>query len=139
MQKDNLVGTDDFRLDLTRQKFEELIQPVVDKCLAEVEKVLQDARVDKTQVSQIIMVGGSSRIPAIQQQLTNYFDGRVVLNTEVNPDEVVAIGACLMAAKLKSVPGIDIPTTQDVAPLSVGYAAKHEIDLPWYKRLFCSR
>ena len=67
MQKDNLVGTYDFRLDLTRQKFEELIQPVVDKCLAEVEKVLQDARVDKTQVSQIIMVGGSSRIPAIQQ------------------------------------------------------------------------
>ena len=106
--------------------------------MAEVEKVLQDAKVDKSQVSQIIMVGGSSRIPAIQKRLTNYFEGRVKLNTQVKEDEVVAIGACLMAAKLKGVPNIDIPTTQDVAPLSVGYAAKNQIDLPWYKRLFCS-
>ena len=85
--------------------------------------MLQDGRLDKSQVFQIIMVGGSSRFRAIQQHLTHFFEGRVPLNTEVDPHEVVALGACLMAAKLKGTCGNIIPMIQDVAPLSVVYKA----------------
>ena len=57
----------------------------------------------------------------------------------MDPDEVVARGACYMAANLCGFPNISVPLTQDVTPLSVGYAAKHVMDVPWYKKLFARR
>jgi L1 cell adhesion molecule like protein len=87
-----------------------------------VEKVLSDAKIDKSQVHEIVLVGGSSRIPKIQQLLSDYFHGKA-LNKSVNPDEVVAAGASIQAAILSG----DTSSTKtqdvlllDVCPLSLG-------------------
>jgi len=118
---DSLFDGIDFVSALTRAKFEELNQDLFAKCMEPVEKVLKDAQVSKGDVNQIVLVGGSSRIPKIQEMLSERFNGKE-LNRSINPDEAVAYGAAVQAALLTGGKGktLDSLLLIDVAPLSLG-------------------
>ena len=111
----------DFSLPISRAKFEELNSDLFKKTLDPVRQVLKDANMDKATVNQLVLVGGSTRIPKIQEMLSEFFEGKV-LNKEINPDEAVAYGAAVQGAILS---GVTDKKTQDlllldVAPLSLG-------------------
>jgi L1 cell adhesion molecule like protein len=119
---DSLHDGIDFNSTLSRARFDELCHDIFARTMDPVEKVLSDAKIDKSQVHEIVLVGGSSRIPKIQQLLSDYFHGKA-LNKSVNPDEVVAAGASIQAAILSG----DTSSTKtqdvlllDVCPLSLG-------------------
>ena len=118
---DSLFDGIDFVSSITRAKFEELNQDLFLKCMEPVDKVLKDAHVSKGQVNQIVLVGGSSRIPKIQEMLSERFNGKE-LNRSINPDEAVAYGAAVQAALLSGCKGktLDSLLLIDVAPLSLG-------------------
>lgn len=111
----------DFYTKLSRARFEELCSDLFRSTLQPVEKALQDAKMDKAAIHDIVLVGGSTRIPKIQNMLQNFFNGKS-LNLSINPDEAVAYGAAVQAAILS---GDQSSTIQDVllvdvAPLSLG-------------------
>lgn len=111
----------DFAMTITRAKFEELNNDLFQRTLVPVQRVLQDAGVSKTQVDQIVLVGGSTRIPKVQKLLRDFFAGKE-LNLRINPDEAVAYGAAVQAGILS---GAAADATKDVllldvAPLSLG-------------------
>ena len=118
---DSILDGIDFTSTITRAKFEELNQDLFSKCMEPVEKVLKDSKISKGQVNQIVLVGGSSRIPKIQELLSQYFNGKE-LNKSVNPDECVAYGAAVQAALLSGEKGktLDSLLLIDVTPLSLG-------------------
>jgi heat shock protein 1/8 len=113
----------DFFTSITRAKFEMLCMSLFQKCIEPVSKVLRDSGVSKNQVDDIVLVGGSTRIPKIQELLSSFFNGKE-LSKNINPDEAVAYGASVQAAILsKSTSGeerIDEILLLDVAPLSLG-------------------
>lgn len=113
----------DFFTNITRARFESLCDSLFRECLTPVTKVLQDAGVSKSQVDEIVLVGGSTRIPKVQELLTNFFGGKE-LSKGINPDEAVAYGASVQAAILSgSTSGsekADEILLLDVAPLSLG-------------------
>ena len=113
----------DFFSSITRARFESLCMNLFQKCMEPVTKVLQDAGVSKSQVNDIVLVGGSTRIPKVQELLSSYFNGKE-LNKGINPDEAVAYGAAVQAAILSgSTSGkekADEILLLDVAPLSLG-------------------
>jgi heat shock 70kDa protein 1/2/6/8 len=111
----------DFYTTITRAKFEELCSDLFRACIEPVGQVLKDAKIDKGNVNEIVLVGGSTRIPKIQQLLQDYFNGKE-LNKTINPDEAVAYGATVQAAILTGVGGntVDGVVLLDVAPLSLG-------------------
>lgn len=118
---DSLFEGIDFFTTITRARFEELNGDLFRKCMEPVEQVLRDSKMDKMKVDEIVMVGGSTRIPKIQQLLSNFFNGKE-LNKSINPDEAVAYGAAVQAAILS---GVDNTNVQDillldVAPVSLG-------------------
>ena len=118
---DSLFEGIDFFTTITRARFEELNGDLFRKCMEPVEQVLRDSKMDKMKVDEIVMVGGSTRIPKIQQMLSNFFNGKE-LNKTINPDEAVAYGAAVQAAILS---GVDNHNVQDillldVAPVSLG-------------------
>eukprot|EP00984_Skeletonema_dohrnii_P035332 scaffold34986_cov2104-Skeletonema_dohrnii-CCMP3373.AAC.3 len=88
-------GPKHIQQDLTREKFETLCKDLIDRCRIPVEKALKDAKVDKSGINEVVLVGGSTRIPAIQE-LVQSLTGKKP-NKSVNPDEVVAIGAAIQA------------------------------------------
>ena len=96
---DSLYDGVDFNTTLTRARFDELCGEVFSKTMAPVEKVLTDAKMDKKDIDEIVLVGGSTRIPKIQKLLSDFFNGKQ-LNKSVNPDEVVAAGAAIQASIL---------------------------------------
>ena len=111
----------DFEETITRAKFEELCADLFRGTLEPVEKVLRDAKMDKNQVNEIVLVGGSTRIPKVQKLLSDFFNGKEP-NKSINPDEAVAYGAAVQAAILT---GDTSEKTGDlllldVAPLSLG-------------------
>jgi len=106
---------------MSRAKFEELNLAYFRKCLEPVAQVLKDAKLDKNQVQDIVLVGGSTRIPKVQSLLSQFFNGRT-LNKGINPDEAVAYGAAIQAAVLNkdSDEKLDKLLLLDVTPLSLG-------------------
>ena len=119
---DSLVDGVDFNLTITRSKFESLCDAAFKRCIAPMEQVLRDAKVGKDSVNEIVMVGGSSRIPRVRQLVTDFFNGKK-LNDSVHPDEAVAYGAAIQAANLTGADKsgkLDSLVLLDVAPLSLG-------------------
>jgi len=119
---DSLFEGIDFYTSITRARFEELCQDLFRSTLQPVDRVLTDAKVDKSQVHEIVLVGGSTRIPRIQKLITDYFNGKEP-NKSINPDEAVAYGAAVQAAILSgdtSNKSTNEILLLDVAPLSLG-------------------
>ena len=118
---ETLAEGEDYNTNISRAKFEELCMDLFRKCMPPVENVLKDASIGKGQIHEIVLVGGSTRIPKIQSMLSDFFNGKT-LNKSINPDEAVAYGAAVQAAILT---GQGNEKTQellllDVAPLSMG-------------------
>ncbi|KAK9491174.1 heat shock protein 70 family [Lipomyces doorenjongii] len=118
---DSLYEGIDFYTSITRARFEELCQDLFRSTVEPVEKVLRDSKIDKSSVNEIVLVGGSTRIPKIQKLVSDFFNGKEP-NKSINPDEAVAYGAAVQAAILS---GDTSSKTQDlllldVAPLSLG-------------------
>ena len=113
----------DFFTSITRARFESLCMNLFQKCITPVTKVLQDAGVSKSSVHEIVLVGGSTRIPKVQELLSSFFNGKE-LNKGINPDEAVAYGAAVQAAILSGNTADGDKADQilllDVAPLSLG-------------------
>nr|AKC91104.1 heat shock protein 70 [Stylophora pistillata] len=118
---DSLFEGIDFYSRITRAKFEELCMDLFRSCLGPVETALDDAKLDKRKIHDVVLVGGSTRIPKVQSLLEEFFEGKQ-LNKSINPDEAVAYGAAIQAAVLSG----DRPSELrdilllDVAPLSLG-------------------
>jgi len=110
------TGPKHIQQDLTREKFESLCKGLIDRCRIPVEKALKDAKLDKSGINEVVLVGGSTRIPAIQE-LVRSLTGKKP-NRSVNPDEVVAIGAAIQAGILAG--EITDILLLDVTPLSLG-------------------
>ncbi len=111
----------DYYSKITRARFEELCIDLFRSCLEPVEKALRDAKMDKSKIQDVVLVGGSTRIPCIQKLLQDFFNGKE-LNKSINPDEAVAYGAAVQAAILsgdKSEAVQDVLLI-DVTPLSLG-------------------
>ena len=116
---ETLAEGEDFNQTISRAKFEELCMPNFRKCMPPVEQVLQDADISKGQIHEVVLVGGSTRIPKVQQMLSDFFNGKQ-LNRSINPDEAVAYGATVQAAILSGEGSEQIKDLLllDVAPLS---------------------
>lgn len=118
---DSLYEGIDFHSTITRARFEELCSDLFRSTLEPVEKAMRDAKLDKTNIDEIVLVGGSTRIPKIQKLLSDYFNGKE-LNKSINPDEAVAYGAAVQAAILTGDTSQNVKDLLllDVAPLSLG-------------------
>ena len=119
---DALYDGVDFNSIITRAKFEDMCMDYFRKCMEPVEKVLRDSKLSKSEVHEVVLVGGSTRIPKVQEMLSEFFGGKE-LNKSINPDEAVAYGATVQAAILsgqdKSEKLSDL-LLLDVTPLSLG-------------------
>ncbi|XP_059933319.1 heat shock 70 kDa protein 1 [Gadus macrocephalus] len=132
---DSLHEGTDFYTSVTRARFEELCSDLFRGTLEPVEKALRDAKMDKGQVHDIVLVGGSTRIPKIQKLLQDLFNGRE-LNKSINPDEAVAYGAAVQAAILSGDTSANVQDLLllDVAPLSLGIETAGGVMTPLIKR-----
>lgn len=118
---DSLHEGVDFYTSITRARFEELNQDLFRQCIGPVERVLKDSKLDKKAIHEVVLVGGSTRIPKVQSMLQEFFNGKE-LNKSINPDEAVAYGAAVQAAILKGEGGkkTEDILLLDVTPLSLG-------------------
>ncbi|XP_058726613.1 heat shock cognate 70 kDa protein-like [Vicia villosa] len=127
IEVDSLFQGIDFCSSINRAKFEEMNMDLFNECIKTVESCLTDAKMDKGSVDDVVLVGGSSRIPKVQQLLQDFFNGKE-LCMSINPDEAVAYGAAVQAALLsedvKNVPKLVL---QDVTPLSLGRSTYGDI------------
>uniref|UniRef100_A0A8D1K2N6 Uncharacterized protein n=1 Tax=Sus scrofa TaxID=9823 RepID=A0A8D1K2N6_PIG len=121
LEIDSLFEGIDFYTSITRARFEELCSDLFRSTLEPVEKALRDAKLDKAQIHDLVLVGGSTRIPKVQKLLQDFFNGRD-LNKSINPDEAVAYGAAVQAAILMGDKSENVQDLLllDVAPLSLG-------------------
>ena len=103
---------------LTRAKFEQLAHDLIQACLAPCQKAMADAKLNTSDIDEVILVGGSSRIPAVQTLVKNYFGKEP--SKGVNPDEVVAVGASIQGAILNKEGGVGDIVLLDVTPLTLG-------------------
>ncbi|XP_056268244.1 heat shock 70 kDa protein 1 [Pseudoliparis swirei] len=132
---DSLFEGVDFYTSITRARFEELCSDLFRGTLEPVEKALRDAKMDKAQIHEVVLVGGSTRIPKIQKLLQDFFNGKE-LNKSINPDEAVAYGAAVQAAILMGDTSANVQDLLllDVAPLSLGIETAGGVMAPLIKR-----
>ena len=120
---DSLFDGVDFNSTMTSARFEDLNMDYFKKCMEPIEKVLKDAKLSKNQVDEIVLVGGSTRIPKIQSMISDYFNGKEPCKS-INPDEAVAYGATVQAAILGGAADNSEKLSEllllDVTPLSLG-------------------
>eukprot|EP00029_Vermamoeba_vermiformis_P014069 TRINITY_DN90_c0_g1_i1.p1 TRINITY_DN90_c0_g1~~TRINITY_DN90_c0_g1_i1.p1 ORF type:complete len:652 (-),score=270.03 TRINITY_DN90_c0_g1_i1:119-2074(-) len=118
---DSLFEGEDLFAPLTRARFEELTADLMRSCLEPVERVLRDAKMNKTQIDDVVLVGGATRMLKLQELLQEYFSGKE-LNKSINPDEAVAYGAAIQAAVISGQrhEQLDDLLLLDVTPLSLG-------------------
>ena len=118
---DSLYDGIDFNSSLTRAKFDDLNMDLFKQTLECIDKVLRDSKLSKNKIDDIVLIGGSTRIPKIQQLLSEYFNGKTLCK-DVNPDEAVAYGAAVQAAVLQGVKDekFDKIILVDINPLSLG-------------------
>jgi heat shock protein 1/8 len=118
---DSLYEGIDFYSTITRARFEELNMDMFRKCMEPVEKCLRDAKMDKSSIHDVVLVGGSTRIPKVQQLLQDFFNGKELCKS-INPDEAVAYGAAVQAAILSGEGNEKVQDLLllDVTPLSLG-------------------
>ncbi|KAI4352385.1 hypothetical protein L6164_006643 [Bauhinia variegata] len=118
----------DFYSSITHAKFEELNKDLFVKCITIVESCLKDAKLDKNDINDVVLVGGSTRIPKVQQLLRNFFNGKNLFKN-INPDEAVAYGAAVHAAKLSGQGNEKVNSLilLDVTPLSLGVSVRGDL------------
>ncbi len=121
IELESLFEGRDMSFSISRARFESLCEDLFRKCMEPVEQVLRDAGVSKSEVDDVVLVGGSTRIPRVQELLSSYFNGKDLCKS-VNPDEAVAYGAAVQAAILSGNTDekLDSVVLLDVAPLSLG-------------------
>ena len=137
IEVDGFVNGLDLNMTLTRAKFESLCDPIFKRSIAPLEQVLSDAKMAKTDVHEVVMVGGSTRIPKIRELVSSFFNGKK-LNDSVHPDEAVAYGAAVQAHILTAGADSKDRTSDlillDVAPLSLGLETAGGVMTPLIKR-----
>jgi len=119
---DSLFDGIDFNATITRARFEDLCMDYFKKCMDPVEKVLRDSKIAKSEVDEVVLVGGSTRIPKVQNMLSDFFNGKEACKS-INPDEAVAFGATVQAAILSGADKSEKLSELlllDVTPLSLG-------------------
>ena len=118
---DEFLDGKDLDVKISRARFEELCKDLFDKLLYHVEKVLNDAKINKADIKEVVLIGGSTKIPKVKEIISNYFMNTKI-NCEINPDEAVAYGAGIYAAKLMHQGGdtINDLILMDITPLSLG-------------------
>lgn len=104
---------------LTRSQFEQLAHELIQNCLVPCQNAIRDAKLSTSDIDEVILVGGSSRIPAVQTLVKNYFGKEP--SKGVNPDEVVAVGAAIQGAILNKESGVGDIVLLDVTPLTLGH------------------
>lgn len=121
IELDSIYDGIDLNISLSRAKLESLCSDIFNRILNPIDLVIKDADINKSDIEEIILVGGTTRIPKIQELLSNYFNGKE-LNKSINPDEAVAYGASIQAAILSGVKDdkLDNLILLDVCPLSLG-------------------
>lgn len=132
---ESLFDGQDFSVILTQARFEELCAPLFRKCIPLVDKVLKDANKSKDSIHEVVLVGGSSRIPKVQQMLSEFFNGKELCKS-INPDEAVAYGAAVQGAILGGVRSAktDNMILLDVCSLSLGLETAGGVMTPIIKR-----
>jgi heat shock 70kDa protein 1/2/6/8 len=121
IELDSLFDGVDFFTSISRARFEELCMDQFRRCMDPVDKCLRDSKFDKSQIHDVVLVGGSTRIPKVQQMLQDYFNGKELCKA-INPDEAVAYGAAVQAAILSGETSEKVQDLLllDVTPLSQG-------------------
>jgi L1 cell adhesion molecule like protein len=131
IEVDNICDGVDLSMPLTRAKFETICMDIFKRTIDPIDEALKIAKMDKTRINEVILVGGSSRIPKVQEMLSEYFHGKQ-LNKSVNPDEAVAAGAAIQAAILSgdSAQALNDMVVIDVTPLTLGIETAGQIMTP---------
>ena len=119
IELENFHDGKDLSVPLSRARFEELCLDLFKKCLEPIRQALADAKLRKEDVDDVVLVGGSTRIPKVQQLIRDFFNGKE-LNKGINPDEAVAYGAAVQAGLLAGEEGTDEMVIVDVTPLTLG-------------------
>lgn len=137
VELDSIADGQDLTVTITRAKFEALCESIFRRCITPLDQVVRDAKMSKSDIDEVVMVGGTSRIPKVRQMVSDYFNGKK-LNDSVNPDEAVAYGAAVQAHILtdggKSGDITSDMILLDVTPLSLGLETAGGIMTPLIKR-----
>ena len=135
IELDSLLDGEDYRVTLSRSKFESLCDTLFRESITLIDRVLSDARMGKNQIDEVVLVGGSTRIPKVQQMLSDYFNGKELCKS-INPDECVAYGAAVQAALVSGDKNEKIKDLLllDVTPLTLGIETAGGIMTPLINR-----